>query len=58
MPAQTNPNPNNKPQQVYSGETLYPTHVVEIKEINLRSRIVLLDDQDLSPPEDLKEEKE
>ena len=46
MPAQPNPNPNNRQaQQVYSGETSYPTYAVEIQEINLRSGRVLPDNQ-------------
>lgn len=42
IPNQPNLNPNNKKaQQVYSGETSYPTYVVKIQEINLRSGEVL-----------------
>ena len=45
---QIRPQPNLKPnnrqaQQVYSGEASCPTYVVEIQEINLRSRKVPLD---------------
>jgi len=58
MHAQPNSNPNNKQeQQVYSGETSYPAYVVEIQEINLRSRRVLPNNQPRSSPEELEEEK-
>eukprot|EP00253_Pinus_taeda_P027666 PITA_27666 len=57
MPAQLNPNPNNRQaQQVYIGETTCPTYVVEIQEINLRSGKVLLDCQ--PPPLEEEEEKQ
>jgi len=59
MPAQPNPNLNNRQaQQVYSGETSYPTYAVEIQEINLRSRRVLPDNQPPSPPRESEEERE
>jgi len=59
MPAQPNPNPNNKhSQQVYSGETSYPAYALEIQEINLRSGRVLLDNQPPSPPRESEEERE
>jgi len=59
MPAYPNLNPNKKQeQQVYSGETSYPTYVVKIKEINLRSRRVLPNNQPSSPIEELEYEKE
>ena len=59
MPAQPNPNPNNKhAQQVYSGETSYLAYVVEIQEINLRYRRVLPDKQPPYPLEELEEGKE
>ena len=59
MPTQSDPNLNNKQaQQIYSGETSYPTCVVEIQEINLRSGRVLLDNQPLPPPREVEEERE
>ena len=58
MPAQLNPNPNNRQaQQVYTGETTCPTYAVEIQEINLRSGKVLPDSQP-PPKEDEVEEQE
>eukprot|EP00253_Pinus_taeda_P032953 PITA_32953 len=57
MPAQPNSNPNNRQaQQVYTGETTCPTYVVEIQEINLRSRKVLPERQ--PPPLEEEEEKQ
>ena len=59
MPAQPNPNQNNRQaQQVYSGETSYPTYVVEIKEINLRSGRIIPDNQPPSPHREVEEERE
>jgi len=58
MPTQPNPNPNNRQaQQVYSGETSYATYAVEIQEINLRSRRILLNDQPPSPHSGVEEER-
>ena len=59
MPAQPNPNPNNRQaQQVYNGETSYPAYAMEIQEINLRSRRVLPDNQPPYPPRESEEERE
>lgn len=59
MPAQPNLNPNNKQaQQVYSGETSYPTYVVEIQEINLRSGRIIPDNQPPYPHREFEEERE
>jgi len=59
MPTQQNLNPNNgQAQQVYSGETSYPTYVVEIREINLRSRRILSDNQPPSPHREVEEERQ
>eukprot|EP00253_Pinus_taeda_P006669 PITA_06669 len=59
MPAQPNPNPKNREaQQVYSGETSYPTYVVAIQEINLRSGRILPVNQPPSPHRDVEEERE
>jgi len=56
MPAQPNPNPNNKQaQQVHTRETTCPTYAVEIQEINLRSGKVLPERQ--PPPLEEEEEK-
>ena len=58
MPAQPNPNPNNRQaQQVYTGETSCPTYAVEIQEINLRSGKTLPDRQP-PPPEDEEDKQE
>ena len=57
MPAQPNPNLNNRQdQKVYSGEPSCPTYAVEIQEINLRYRNVLPDSQPL--PREVEEDKE
>jgi len=57
MPAQLNPNPNNRQaQQVYTGETSCPTYAVEIQEINLRSEKTLPDRQ--PPPLEDEEDKQ
>eukprot|EP00253_Pinus_taeda_P005571 PITA_05571 len=57
MPAQPNPNPNNRQAQlVYTGETTCPTYAVEIQEINLRSGKVLPECQ--PPPSEEEEEKQ
>jgi len=59
MPAQPNPNPNNKhEQQIYSEETSYPAYVMEIQEINLKFGRFLPNNQPPSPLEELEEEKE
>ena len=59
MPAQPNPNLNNmKAQQTYGGETSYPAYVVEIQEINLRSRRIIPDNQPPSPHKEVKEKGE
>jgi len=59
MPAQPNLNLNKrKEQQVYNGETSYPTYAGEIQEINLMSRRVLPNNRPPSPPAELEEEKE
>ena len=59
MPAQENPNPNNRQaQQAYSGETSYPAYVVEIQEINLRLGRILCDNQPPSPHREIEEERE
>lgn len=49
---------NKKAQQVYSGETSYPAYAVEIQELVLRSRRVLLDNHPYSSPKNLEGEKE
>ena len=57
MPAQPNLNPNNRQaQQVYSGETSYPSYALKIQEINLRSGRVIPDNQPPSPPRESEEE--
>lgn len=59
MPSQRNLNlNNNQAQQVYSGETPYPTFVVEIQEINLWSERDLPNNQPSYPPKDIEKEKE
>lgn len=59
MPAQPNLNPNNRQtQQIYSGETSYPTYAVEIREINLRSGKILPDNKPPSPHREVEEERE
>jgi len=58
MPAQPNLNPNNRQaQQVYSGDTSYPTYDVGIQEINLRSRRVHSENQPPPPPRKSEEER-
>eukprot|EP00253_Pinus_taeda_P033621 PITA_33621 len=59
MPAQSNPNPNNrKAQQVYIRETTCPTYVVEIQEMNLQSRKVVPECQPPPLEEEEKQESE
>lgn len=59
MPSQRNLNLNNKKeQQIYNGETSYPSYVMELQEINLPSARVLPDNHPPCPLEELEKEKE
>ena len=59
IPTQPNLNLNiRKAQQVYSGETSYHAYVMEMEEINLRSRRVLPENQPPSPPRESEEKRE
>jgi len=59
MHAQPYWNPTNRQaQQVYSGDTSYPTYSMEIHQNNLRSGRVLPDKKPPSPPRESEEERE